>query len=108
MAANLARIFGTEEDRVNCPFYFKIGACRNGDGCNRLHNRPVTSPTVILPHMYPVPPAAIAMAEGQQVSDSVADEAQEHFENFYEDVYMEYVFQFQINLSFKQKQMFHV
>ena len=21
---------GTEEDRVNCPFYFKIGACRNG------------------------------------------------------------------------------
>jgi len=89
MAANLARIFGTEEDRVNCPFYFKIGACRNGDSCNRLHNRPVTSPTIILPHMYPVPPAAIALAEGQEVSDEVADEAQEHFENFYEDVYME-------------------
>ena len=30
MAEQLARIFGTEEDRVNCPFYFKIGACRNG------------------------------------------------------------------------------
>jgi len=91
MAANLARIFGTEEDRVNCPFYFKIGACRNGDSCNRLHNRPVTSPTIILPHMYPVPPAAIALAEGQEVSDDVADEAQEHFENFYEDVYNELV-----------------
>ena len=31
MAEHLARIFGSEEDRVNCPFYFKMGACRNGD-----------------------------------------------------------------------------
>eukprot|EP00438_Fugacium_kawagutii_P027893 Skav231439 [mRNA] locus=scaffold1847:230236:246336:+ [translate_table: standard] len=23
------------QDRVNCPFYLKIGACRNGDRCNR-------------------------------------------------------------------------
>jgi hypothetical protein len=25
MANHLASIFGTEKDRVNCPFYFKIG-----------------------------------------------------------------------------------
>ncbi len=25
MAEHLASIFGTEKDRVNCPFYFKIG-----------------------------------------------------------------------------------
>jgi len=25
MAQHLANIFGTEKDRVNCPFYFKIG-----------------------------------------------------------------------------------
>jgi hypothetical protein len=24
----LASIFGTEKDRVNCPFFFKIGSCR--------------------------------------------------------------------------------
>ena len=24
-AEHLARIHGTEEDKVNCPFYFKIG-----------------------------------------------------------------------------------
>ena len=41
MADRLAKIFGTEEDRVNCPFYFKLGACRNGDYCNRRHNRPI-------------------------------------------------------------------
>ena len=34
-ATHLARIHGTEEDKVNCPFYFKIGACRHGDRCSR-------------------------------------------------------------------------
>jgi hypothetical protein len=27
MAEHLASIFGTEKDRVNCPFYFKVRAC---------------------------------------------------------------------------------
>lgn len=35
MAAHLANIFGTEQDRVNCSFYLKIGACRHGDRCSR-------------------------------------------------------------------------
>ena len=43
MAQHLAKIFGTEEDKVNCPFYLKMGACRHGDQCTRLHNRPVRS-----------------------------------------------------------------
>jgi len=29
--------------RVNCSFYFKIGACRHGDKCSRLHNKPTFS-----------------------------------------------------------------
>jgi splicing factor U2AF subunit len=89
MAEHLGRIFGTEEDRVNCPFYFKIGACRHGDQCSRTHNRPVVSQTVLLKNMYQNMPAAIAMAEGQPVDDSLADEAQDHFEAFYEDVFHE-------------------
>jgi splicing factor U2AF subunit len=89
MAEHLGRIFGTEEDRVNCPFYFKIGACRHGDQCSRTHNRPVVSQTVLLKNMYQNLPAAIAMAEGQPVSDEQADEAQDHFEAFYEDVFHE-------------------
>ncbi|CBI40781.3 unnamed protein product, partial [Vitis vinifera] len=52
MAEHLASIFGTEKDRVNCPFYFKIGACRHGDRCSRLHNRPTISPTLLLSNMY--------------------------------------------------------
>ncbi|XP_054959027.1 splicing factor U2AF 26 kDa subunit isoform X14 [Pan paniscus] len=43
MAEYLASIFGTEKDKVNCSFYFKIGVCRHGDRCSRLHNKPTFS-----------------------------------------------------------------
>mmetsp|Transcript_6370 Transcript_6370/g.7806 ORF Transcript_6370/g.7806 Transcript_6370/m.7806 type:complete len:338 (-) Transcript_6370:129-1142(-) len=52
MAKHLARIHGTEEDKVNCPFYFKIGACRHSDRCSRLHHRPAFSPTILLKHLF--------------------------------------------------------
>ena len=52
MAEKLARLYATEEDKVNCPFYNKIGACRYGDKCLRLHNKPPYSQTVLLRHMY--------------------------------------------------------
>jgi len=55
MAEHLASIFGTEKDRVNCPFYFKIGACRHGDRCSRLHTKPTISPTLVLSNMYQRP-----------------------------------------------------
>nr|XP_054529294.1 splicing factor U2AF 26 kDa subunit isoform X7 [Pan troglodytes] len=46
MAEYLASIFGTEKDKVNCSFYFKIGVCRHGDRCSRLHNKPTFSQEV--------------------------------------------------------------
>uniref|UniRef100_A0A2K6MUM5 U2 small nuclear RNA auxiliary factor 1 like 4 n=2 Tax=Rhinopithecus TaxID=542827 RepID=A0A2K6MUM5_RHIBE len=46
MAEYLASIFGTEKDKVNCSFYFKIGVCRHGDQCSRLHNKPTFSQEV--------------------------------------------------------------
>ena len=51
MAQHLAKIFGTEEDKVNCPFYLKMGACRHGDRCSRIHNRPILSQTILLQNM---------------------------------------------------------
>jgi len=48
----MASIFGTEKDRVNCPFYFKIRACRHGDRCSRLHTEPSFSRTLLLSNMY--------------------------------------------------------
>ncbi|XP_015161220.1 splicing factor U2af small subunit A-like [Solanum tuberosum] len=55
MTEHLASIFGAEKDSVNCPFYFKIGACRHGDRGSRLHTKPSISPTLLLPNMYQRP-----------------------------------------------------
>lgn len=37
---------------VRCQFYTKIGACRHGDKCSKVHVKPVHSKTVLMPHLY--------------------------------------------------------
>jgi len=89
MADRLARIIGTEEDKVNCPFYFKIGSCRHGDNCTRTHLKPTMSQTMLLTHMYDNPPAAIALAGGTKLPEEMIKETVRHFEDFYEEVFLE-------------------
>ncbi|KAI7990414.1 Splicing factor U2af small subunit A [Camellia lanceoleosa] len=88
MAEHLASIFGTEKDRVNCPFYFKIGACRHGDRCSRLHTKPSISPTLLLSNMYQRPDMITpgVDAQGHPIDPR---KMQEHFEDFYEDLFEE-------------------
>ncbi|XP_052174873.1 splicing factor U2af small subunit B-like [Diospyros lotus] len=88
MAEHLASIFGTEKDRVNCPFYFKIGACRHGDRCSRLHTKPSISPTLLLSNMYQRPDMITpgVDAQGQPLDPR---KMQHHFEDFYEDLFEE-------------------
>ncbi|RSH91401.1 hypothetical protein EHS25_009700 [Saitozyma podzolica] len=83
MASHLANIFGTEQDRVNCSFYLKIGACRHGDRCSRKHIHPQYSQTILLPNVYNNP---IHTPEGQNMS---AEELQANFDRFYEDFFIE-------------------
>lgn len=82
MANYLASIFGTEQDKVNCSFYYKIGACRHGDRCSRKHVKPSYSQTILMPNMYqnPAYDAKSKMNPGQ---------LQNHFDAFYEDVWCE-------------------
>ncbi|XP_021743306.1 splicing factor U2af small subunit B-like [Chenopodium quinoa] len=88
MAEHLASIFGTEKDRVNCPFYFKIGACRHGDRCSRLHTKPSISPTLLLANMYQRPDMITPGVDPQgQPLDPT--KIQQHFEDFYEDLFEE-------------------
>ncbi|GKY90367.1 hypothetical protein MPSEU_000010700 [Mayamaea pseudoterrestris] len=92
MAKHLAQIHGTEEDKVNCPFYFKIGCCRHGERCSRIHHKPAFSQTLLIKHLYQHP---VRLAELQQAATGQApaaiDEKQtlEDFFVFYEDLHME-------------------
>eukprot|EP00271_Cylindrocystis_brebissonii_P005319 TRINITY_DN1730_c0_g1_i1.p1 TRINITY_DN1730_c0_g1~~TRINITY_DN1730_c0_g1_i1.p1 ORF type:complete len:320 (+),score=53.43 TRINITY_DN1730_c0_g1_i1:182-1141(+) len=89
MAEHLASIFGTEKDRVNCPFYFKIGACRHGDRCSRLHTRPTISPTLLMSNMYQRPDMVIPGVDQAAQEPMDPRKVQEHFEDFYEDLFEE-------------------
>lgn len=90
MAEYLASIFGTEKDKVNCSFYFKIGACRHGDRCSRIHNKPSFSQTTLLQNLYVNPQNSAKSADGSHLVANVSDEEmQEHYDNFFEDVFVE-------------------
>lgn len=87
-AEHLARIHGTEEDRVNCPFYYKIGACRHGDRCSRMHNKPLFSQTLLIHHIYQNPLAKVIAENG---NPNLMDHKRlnEEFEDFFEELYEE-------------------
>jgi len=79
-AEYLISIFGTEKDRVNCPFYFKIGACRHGDKCTRRHNRPTLSQTILFVNLWDNP--VLKKPYNPKL-------AEEDFEDFCEDIFLE-------------------
>lgn len=75
--------------QVNCPFYFKIGACRHSDRCSRIHHRPAFSQTILITHIYrhPVREAELQAArEGRSVDGIEVDEelARDNFLEFFE------------------------
>ncbi|KAI9488541.1 hypothetical protein BDB00DRAFT_847684 [Zychaea mexicana] len=82
MAEYLASIYGTEKDKVNCSFYFKIGACRHGERCSRKHVKPTFSQTVLIANMYKNP-------AHEQFCTLTPEQMQEDFDLFYEDVFTE-------------------
>ncbi|XP_045844800.1 splicing factor U2AF 26 kDa subunit isoform X3 [Meles meles] len=66
----------------------RIGACRHGDQCSRLHNKPTFSQTIVLLNLYQNPQNTAQTADGSHchVSDV---EVQEHYDNFFEEVFTE-------------------
>ncbi|CAO1620424.1 unnamed protein product [Sympodiomycopsis kandeliae] len=83
MASFLASIYGTEQDKVNCSFYYKIGACRHGDRCSRKHTRPAFSQTILVSNVYQNPRH---LDPESKLSD---DDLQDQFDDFYEDFFCE-------------------
>jgi len=89
MAEYLASIFGTEKDKVNCSFFFKMGACTHGERCSRIHNKPTFSQTMLLQNLYINPQNSAKTADGSHLANVTDEEMQEHYDNFFEDVFVE-------------------
>lgn len=75
--------FGTEQDKVNCSFYFKIGACRHGERCSRRHVEPTSSKSILLSNVYQNPRH---LDPHCTLTDT---ELQNQFDELYEDVFVE-------------------
>ncbi|EKE42803.1 hypothetical protein ENUP19_0319G0030 [Entamoeba nuttalli] len=86
MAQDLASIHGTEKDKVNCAFFFKIGACRHGDSCTRNHFQPEISRTILLTHLYDNP---YIHKEESSMTEDEKKKIKKDFNIFYEDIFNE-------------------
>uniref|UniRef100_A0A8C2FN46 Splicing factor U2AF 35 kDa subunit n=1 Tax=Cyprinus carpio TaxID=7962 RepID=A0A8C2FN46_CYPCA len=73
---------------VNCSFYFKIGACRHGDRCSRLHNKPTFSQTILIQNIYRNPQNSAQTADASRCAVSDV-EMQEHYDEFFEVIFTE-------------------
>ena len=90
MADYLASIFGTEKDKVNCSFFFKIGACRHGEHCSKLHNKPTFSQTILLKNLYLSLENSSQKADKSFIADDITEERiQEHFDDTFEELFVE-------------------
>lgn len=81
MNYTLQQIFGAENAPINCPFFFKIGACRSGETCSRVHSKPGVSQTLLLIGLYKRP--VEDLADGSDHGEVL------HFERFYEQLFLE-------------------
>ncbi|KAE9553039.1 hypothetical protein FO519_003758 [Halicephalobus sp. NKZ332] len=88
-AEYLASIYGTEKDKVNCSFYFKIGACRHGDKCSRTHNMPTFSQTILLKNLYHNPVIDMRQADAFSKVGQRNDQEQQYFDDFFEELFTE-------------------
>lgn len=90
MADYLASIFGTEKDKVNCSFYFKIGACRHGEKCSKVHNKPTFSQTVLLKNLYVNPLSTTVITPEKEIIDpNNAEQVQKHFDEIFQELFVE-------------------
>eukprot|EP01156_Anaeramoeba_ignava_P022155 Anaeramoba_ignava/c20294_g1_i2.p2 GENE.c20294_g1_i2~~c20294_g1_i2.p2 ORF type:complete len:196 (+),score=46.80 c20294_g1_i2:47-589(+) len=86
MAEHFAKVHGSEQDKINCPFYHKVGICRHGDFCIKRHNVPIFSRTILLRGMYTNPRSHINPTD---MNPEIEQELQKHLDLFYTDVFSE-------------------
>ncbi|KAN0061278.1 hypothetical protein ACQY0O_006124 [Thecaphora frezii] len=89
MASYLASIYGTEQDKVNCSFYYKIGACRHGPRCSRKHIKPRFSQTILIANVYRNPLHDPTLSDSEKATKYPRSVVQQAFDEFYIDWFVE-------------------
>lgn len=64
-------------------------ACRHGDRCSRIHNKPTISPTILLHNLYMNPVLNAPLGPDGLPIPVDPQKVQQFFEDFYEDVFLE-------------------
>lgn len=64
-------------------------ACRHGDRCSRLHNKPTISPTLLLHNLYMNPVLNAPLGPDGLPIPVDPKKVQQFFEDFYEDIFLE-------------------
>lgn len=70
-----------------CAFFSKMGACRHGEQCTKLHYHPDASPTVLFPMMYPNPMAIAHIKDREWTVEFEKKYLKKHLEHFYKEVW---------------------
>ncbi|KAL7697261.1 U2 splicing auxiliary factor [Lotmaria passim] len=70
-----------------CVFFSKMGACRHGEQCTKLHYHPDSSPTVLFPMMYPNPLAITHIKDREWNVEFEKKYLKKHFEHFFKEVW---------------------
>ncbi|RIB19407.1 hypothetical protein C2G38_1965299, partial [Gigaspora rosea] len=81
-----SNICNSHQDQINCPFYFKTGACRYGSSCGRHHSYPDKSVTILIKNMYEGMPVRLA----DEDNDDNLEVSERHYHEFFEDVHSEF------------------
>jgi splicing factor U2AF subunit len=93
-AVFLARNHGTEQDEITCPFYYKVGACRHMQRCQRLHVMPLFSTTVLIHGMWKNPraPKSITQEEEEESIEKNISQQQldVEFKEFFDEIFEEF------------------
>ena len=70
--------------------FFKIGACRHGEHCSKLHNKPTFSQTILLKNLYLSLENSSQKADKSFITDDITEERiQEHFDDTFEELFVE-------------------
>lgn len=77
----------TGNKNKECPFYLKIGCCRHGTSCSRVHVIPTSARTILIAHAFEETPESFKLASEEDFTDEEFAKAQKTVEEFWVELF---------------------